>query len=141
MSIRTGRGRTQQETLSIATRFGASAMALAGALTLAALIPASAAQAQTAATAASASDDASNGDIIVTAQFREQNVQRTPIAITAISAETLAARGQVSVVDIAAQAPNVNLLTNAPNGPSLQAHIRGIGQTDFNYAFEPVVGP
>ena len=140
MSIRTGRGRTQQEKLSIATRFGASAMALAGALTLAALLPASAAQAQTAATAANASDDASNGDIIVTAQFREQNVQRTPIAITAISAETLAARGQVSVVDIAAQAPNVNLQTNAPNGPSLQAHIRGIGQTDFNYAFEPGVG-
>lgn len=78
--------------------------------------------------------------IIVTAQFREQDVQDTPIAITAISAEALEQRGQNSITQVAAQAPNVNLRESNPQGPSLQAHIRGIGQADFSLAFEPGVG-
>jgi iron complex outermembrane receptor protein len=79
-------------------------------------------------------------EVVVTAQFREQNVQSTPIAITAMSAEQLEARGQTSIVEIATKAPSVNLRESNPQGPSLQAHIRGIGQADFSLAFEPGVG-
>ena len=39
-------------------------------------------------------------EVVVTAQFREQNVQSTPIAITAMSAEQLEERGQTSIVEI-----------------------------------------
>lgn len=80
-------------------------------------------------------------EIVVTAQFREQNVQETPIAITAINAQMLEARSQTSVVDVANQAPSVSLKpAGAGSGPSLQASIRGIGQTDWSFAFEPGVG-
>ncbi len=80
-------------------------------------------------------------EIVVTAQFREQNVQDTPIAITAMSAATLEARGQVSIENIAGQAPNVSLTTGGSfGGNSLTAFIRGVGQTDFNPAIEPGVG-
>jgi iron complex outermembrane receptor protein len=79
-------------------------------------------------------------EVVVTAQFREQNVQSTPIAITAMSAEQLEERGQTSIVEIATKAPSVNLRESNPQGPSLQAHIRGIGQADFSLAFEPGVG-
>ncbi len=80
-------------------------------------------------------------EIVVTAQFIEQNVQDTPIAITAISGKTLEARGQQSVQDIAAQAPNVTLTAAGSfAGPSLIGFIRGVGQTDFNPALEPGVG-
>ncbi|KAF0186491.1 MAG: TonB-dependent receptor [Hyphomonadaceae bacterium] len=80
-------------------------------------------------------------EVVVTAQFREQNVQDTPIAITAISGDTLQARGQFSVEEIGAQAPGVSLTTGgAFAGPSLVAFIRGVGQTDFNPALEPGVG-
>lgn len=80
-------------------------------------------------------------EVVVTAQFREQNLQETPIAITAITAQMLEARSQTSVVDIANQAPNVTLKRGtAAYGPSLQAFIRGVGQNDFNFAFEPGVG-
>ena len=75
------------------------------------------------------------GEVVVTAQFREQNVQSTPIAITAISGEQLQERGQTSIVQIATKAPSVNLRESNPQGPSLQAHIRGIGQADFSLAF------
>jgi iron complex outermembrane recepter protein len=80
-------------------------------------------------------------EIVVTAQFRQQAAQDTPIAITAIDAKTLAARGQIMINEVAAQAPNV-VLEPGPGtfGPALQAFIRGVGQADFNYATEPGVG-
>lgn len=80
-------------------------------------------------------------DIVVTAQFRNQSVQRTPLAITAISSEAITAQGLTNVSGIAAQAPNV-VLQPAPAGagPSVQAFIRGIGQADFNPAVSPGVG-
>lgn len=80
-------------------------------------------------------------EIVVTAQFRRQNLQDTPVAITAISADMLEARSQTSIVSIADQAPNVTLKpAPAPYGPALQAFIRGVGQSDFSYALEPGVG-
>lgn len=81
------------------------------------------------------------GDIVVTAQFREQNLQDTPLSITAIDAATLEARGQTGIDSISNQAPNVTLKPGAAGfGPSLAASIRGIGQYDFNPALEPGVG-
>ena len=57
-------------------------------------------------------------EIVVTAQFREQKLQDTPLAITAISAAMLEERGQDNIVEIAAQAPNVTLReTPAPTVP------------------------
>jgi iron complex outermembrane receptor protein len=80
-------------------------------------------------------------EVVVTAQFREQNLQDTPLAITAISAAMLESRGQESVVEIAAQAPNVTLReTPATYGPSMSAYIRGVGQRDTTLALEPGVG-
>lgn len=80
-------------------------------------------------------------EVVVTAQFRKQKLQETPIAITAVTAQMLAARSQISVVEVANQAPNVTLKRGVSGfGPSLQAYIRGVGQNDFNFAFEPGVG-
>ncbi|HWK43061.1 MAG TPA: TonB-dependent receptor [Croceibacterium sp.] len=82
-----------------------------------------------------------NTEIIVTAQFREQRLQDTPIAITAVNSEMLEARGQTDISQIAAQAPNVTLTPQPQNGGAgLIAYIRGVGQTDFNYAMDPGVG-
>jgi len=94
--------------------------------------------------AADAQEAAAGGvgaDIVVTAQFRSQRLQDTPLAITAITADQLEARGQTSVLDVAAQAPNVTLRPATANlGPSLQAFIRGVGQYDSSFAQEPGVG-
>jgi len=80
-------------------------------------------------------------EVIVTAEFREANVQDTPLAITAVNSEMLEARSQTSIYQVAAQAPNVSLAPGGASiGPSMVAFIRGIGQTDFNFALEPGVG-
>jgi iron complex outermembrane receptor protein len=87
-------------------------------------------------------DNAESGNVItVTAQFREQNLQDTPIAITALNAEMIEARGQTSLAEIGATAPNVSLReTPATFGPAVSAYIRGVGQHDSNFALEPGVG-
>ncbi|MBO9498258.1 MAG: TonB-dependent receptor [Novosphingobium sp.] len=87
-----------------------------------------------------AAKDAAN-EIIVTAEFRATNLQDTPIAITAVNAAMLEARGQTDITQVAAQAPNVSLRPQPQNGGTgLIAFIRGVGQTDFNYALDPGVG-
>ncbi|MDQ2639801.1 MAG: TonB-dependent receptor [Pseudomonadota bacterium] len=80
-------------------------------------------------------------EVVVTAQFREQNVQDTPLAITAVSAEMLEARSQTNITEITSQAPSVTLKPqSAMYGPAIAAYIRGIGAGDFNPALEPGVG-
>jgi iron complex outermembrane receptor protein len=113
---------------------GASAALMIGAAS-----PAFAQEAPQASSDASAST--STPEIVVTAQFRAQKLQDTPLAITAVNSAILEARGQTEISQIAAQAPNVTLKPQPQSGGiGLIAFIRGIGQTDFNYALEPGVG-
>jgi iron complex outermembrane receptor protein len=86
-------------------------------------------------------DDVALQEVVVTAQFREERLQDTPIAITAVTEQMLRERSQTSIWEITNQAPNVQLRPSpAAFGPGLNAFIRGIGQDDFNFAFEPGVG-
>lgn len=80
-------------------------------------------------------------EVTVTAQFREQSVQTTPLSITAISGDLLQSRNQTNLSEITNQAPNVTLKPQgAAFGPAMGASIRGVGQFDFNPALEPGVG-
>ena len=80
-------------------------------------------------------------EITVTAQFRTENLQITPIAITAITGAMLEERSQTTLADVTAQAPNVILQpSGAGGGDSMRAQIRGVGQTDFDPAVDPGVG-
>ena len=80
-------------------------------------------------------------EVVVTARYREENLQQTPIAITAITAEDIAARGFTSTSDIAYTVPNASFRpAQQAYGNTMTAYIRGVGQNDFNFAFEPGVG-
>ena len=80
-------------------------------------------------------------EIVVTAEFRSANVQETPLAVTAVTADMLEARSQTNLAQITAQAPNVSLRpAGSAFGNALVAFIRGVGQTDFNPSVEPGVG-
>src|SRR5690606_31595085 len=98
-------------------------------------------QAATANAPGAAAPTGGANEIIVTAQFDEQNLQDTPLAITAVSAAMLEARSQTDLAQVARQAPNVSLAPAGQSfGASLIASIRGVGQSDFNPALEPGVG-
>lgn len=90
---------------------------------------------------ANASDQSTTQDIIVTAQFRQERLQDTPISITAVNAAELEAKNQTDLAQVADTAPNVSLKPQGASfGPSIVASIRGVGQNDFNPAYEPGVG-
>jgi len=82
-------------------------------------------------------------EIVVTAQKRAENLERTPIAITAFTAATIARTGVSNLADLAEKAPNVTFKFTAPiSGASNAAtvFIRGIGQSDFALTTDPGVG-
>ena len=80
-------------------------------------------------------------EVVVTAQFHSENLQQTPLAITAITGDMLTARSETSLSDVASQAPNVILQPNpAGGGNSMRAQIRGMGQGDLDPAVDPGVG-
>src|SRR5690606_14391894 len=80
-------------------------------------------------------------EIVVTARFREEDVQTTPIAISAFSAQDLELRSIENVEDIGLAVPNAYFRRNASNfGPNNTIGLRGLNQVDFSYSFEPTVG-
>jgi iron complex outermembrane receptor protein len=89
---------------------------------------------------AAASNTGGLQEVVVTARYREENLQQTPIAISAITADDIQQRGFTTAADIAFDVPNASFRpAQAAFGNTLTAYIRGIGQNDFNFAFEPGV--
>jgi iron complex outermembrane recepter protein len=85
--------------------------------------------------------DAGLEEILVTARYREENIQTTPISISAFTGEELALRSIENVEDIGLAIPNAYFRRNASNfGPNNTIGMRGLNQGDFSYAFEPTVG-
>ena len=79
-------------------------------------------------------------EVVVTARFREESLQETPLAITAITAQTLANNGATNVIDVADWAPNVVIdQLGSGWGPTLAASVRGLGYGDFKATSEQTV--
>lgn len=89
---------------------------------------------------AQAAEENGTEDIIVTAQFRSERVQDTPLAITAISSANLEQRSITNVSQLSAGVPNVNIQPlGAGWGSTLAIFIRGVGLNDNSLSFEPGV--
>jgi len=79
-------------------------------------------------------------EITVTARFREENLQQTPLAITAFSGENMEARNLTDVTQIDTFSPNTIIQPlGAGWGSTAAAFIRGIGLGDNSLSFEPGV--
>jgi iron complex outermembrane recepter protein len=82
-------------------------------------------------------------EVTVTARRREESLQSTPIAITAISGAELEERGETQIDAVSDFAPNVNFSSAGTSSGSSSAavvFIRGVGQNDFLPTTEPGVG-
>ena len=79
-------------------------------------------------------------EIVVTAQRREQNLQNVPIAVTAFSALELEEKGIFTLVDIEKSSPNTQMRESRGTNSTLTAFVRGIGQQDPLWGFEPGIG-
>lgn len=82
------------------------------------------------------------GEIIVTAQRRSESLQKTPIAITALSGEALESRNIQSTQDLMQTTPGlqVSTLTGGSGSGSATFFLRGMGQQRSLNGSEPAVG-
>lgn len=94
------------------------------------------AQSATLAGTDAAESDSGLADIVVTAQRQSQSMQKVPIAISAITGDSLASRQIVDTLQIAAAVPNLVL---TQNGYSVTPFIRGVGSNQGGPADEPSV--
>src|SRR5262249_53219024 len=79
-------------------------------------------------------------EIVVSAQRKTENLQTTPIAISAISAQLLESRNLDNVTDLGAFVPNAVIQPlGAGWGSTMAAFIRGVGLGDNILSFEPGV--
>jgi iron complex outermembrane receptor protein len=79
-------------------------------------------------------------EVVVTAQFRKESIQDTPISIAAVTSEALEQAGAQNIIDVANLVPNVTMRqASTGEGRSNQVFIRGIGQGDFLLAYSPRV--
>jgi iron complex outermembrane receptor protein len=109
-------------------------VAMLAGVTLAAVSPASAQD-------AAASDPQTvqdNGEIVVTARFREESLTDVPIAITALNGDTLASQNLNTLQDIARTVPSLDFRAGASN-KDRSTFIRGIGTITTSPGVEPSV--
>jgi iron complex outermembrane receptor protein len=84
--------------------------------------------------------DASNDVIIVTATRRAQDVQEIPVAVTAISPESLQNQGVDNIREVTDLAPSFTSSQAQIASGSVVLRIRGVGTTSNNIGFESAVG-
>ena len=93
----------------------------------------------------SQAQDASGGqstqleEIIVTAQKREQNLQKVPVAVTALSSDTLEKFRVTGINDISGLAPNFQIITQGIQSIPIVS-IRGIASGVSDSAVDPKIG-
>ena len=116
-------------------RFTMNACALAIAAATSTMAPAALAQ---------ESNDANQSGklerIEVTARKTVESLQEVPVAITSIGASELAEKGISVLTEVQQFAPNTTLQTSRGTNSTLTAFIRGLGQQDPLWGYEPGVG-
>jgi len=85
--------------------------------------------------------DTTLDEVIVTAQFRQENLQDTPLSITAVSGEQLEKQGLTNVEDLGLVVPNASIRPlSGFSGPTASIGMRGVQTTEFIYTTDPGVG-
>ncbi|WP_366484387.1 TonB-dependent receptor [Brevundimonas sp.] len=96
---------------------------------------------EAAAHAANANQDtATVDDIVVTARRRDESLQDVPVAVTAVSGEQLEAKGAADITELARSTPSLTLNAARGSNSTLISFIRGVGQQDPLWGFDPGVG-
>ena len=113
--------------MSIRAVFGVRFLTAAAPLALA--LP-GAAWAQDSTETPQAEDEQGVGEIVVTAQKREESLQDTPISIVALTSEELETKRIDGLVDLRANVPNLQLTPFPNNAATTQIFMRGVGLSD-----------
>lgn len=78
--------------------------------------------------------------VVVTARRREESLKDVPVAVSALSAARLEANGASDITALQQQTPNATVQIARGSNSTLVSFIRGVGQQDPLWGFEPGVG-
>lgn len=78
--------------------------------------------------------------IEVTARRTIESIQDVPVAVTSISDKDLQERGISTILEVAQFSPNTTLQQSRGTNSTITAFIRGVGQEDPLWGYEPGVG-
>ncbi len=78
--------------------------------------------------------------VVVTARRREESIIDAPVAVTAVSDEQLEVAGAIDITSVQKFTPNATIEVARGSNSTLVAFIRGVGQQDPVWGFEPGVG-
>lgn len=79
-------------------------------------------------------------EVVVTARKRQESLQETPVAITAMTGDQLAAQGLQSTADLRAVVPNVDIYGGNGTTGSANIFIRGVGARNTGVNYDSGVG-
>jgi iron complex outermembrane recepter protein len=80
------------------------------------------------------------GEVVVTARRRAENIEDVPVAVTAIDAATIEARAVTNLQDLNSFTPNFHIGADRATNSTINVFIRGVGQSDPLWGFDPGVG-
>ena len=80
------------------------------------------------------------GEVVVTARRREEALKDVPVAVSALSAETLDKVAATDITSLQQVTPNATVQIARGSNSTLISFIRGVGQQDPLWGFEPGVG-
>jgi iron complex outermembrane recepter protein len=89
---------------------------------------------------AQGADDADTGDIIVTARRRDESLQDTPVAITAINTSMLENKASLNIGDLQGAAPGLLITQQNSGAQAANLSIRGLTYADIEKSQTPTVG-
>ena len=89
---------------------------------------------------AAEADDGDTGEIIVTARRRDETLQDTPVAITAINTAMLENKASVNIGDLQGAAPGLLITQQNSGAQAANISIRGLTYADIEKSQTPTVG-
>ncbi|HLW25934.1 MAG TPA: TonB-dependent receptor [Steroidobacteraceae bacterium] len=79
-------------------------------------------------------------EVVVTARRVAEDLQNVPIAVSDLSAATLQAQDVTNLQDLNSFVPNMKISADRATSSTINVYIRGVGQSDPLWGFEPGVG-
>jgi iron complex outermembrane recepter protein len=79
-------------------------------------------------------------EIVVTARRRTENLQDVPVAVTAIGAAAIQTQDVTNLEDLNSFVPNFKIAADRATSSTINVYIRGVGQSDPLWGFDPGVG-
>ncbi len=79
-------------------------------------------------------------EVIVTARKRDEKLQETPVAVTALDAQVLRESGIRNLANLNQVVPNIEVSTANGNAPAANIYIRGVGQRNTGLNIDSGVG-